>query len=328
MLQKSHGMGCGRDTSPSMQTAFYSLGGLRIESDLPLWGLHVFPNKAEERCEVVVRRRPIADKVSKTIAKFIDGHYSGAYDGRDVLIEYSPLGRFLLRGGEEILIDTAPSSDHDEVRAYLLGAVFGALCHQRGIIPLHASAIDVANGCIAFVGASGAGKSTMAAALAQRGHDIVADDECFLQLGTRGEVLAAPGVSYIRLLEDTRAALGFPAVQQESQRHGKYFIPVNEPKNPMRSRPLRGVYQLHRIPNGVTKVTRLRGAEAVEVLMQNVYPPNFAARLGYESNVFRVCAAAARDMPVFQLSRPHDFAALDQVIELLENQLGAHPNRA
>ncbi len=86
-------------------------------------------------------------------------------------------------------MDLAPSSDHDEVRAYLLGAVFGALCHQRGITPLHASAIDVADGCVAFVGASGAGKSTLVAALARRGHQIIADDECFLQLETGGEVL-------------------------------------------------------------------------------------------------------------------------------------------
>ena len=62
------------------------------------------------------------------------------------------VGRFLLRAGREIQIDLAPSSNHDEVRAYLLGAVFGALCHQRGITPLHASVTDAADGCVAFVG--------------------------------------------------------------------------------------------------------------------------------------------------------------------------------
>ena len=213
------------------------------------------------------------------------------------------------------------------MRAFLLGAVFGALCHQRGITPLHASAIDFADGCVAFVGASGAGTSTLAAALAQRGHEIIADDECFLQLGTRGEVQAGPGISRVRLWEDTRAALGLdhPGIEQESQGHSKRSIALHGPRNPITSRPLRGVYQLHRIPTGVAKVTRLRGADAVEVLMQNVYPPGFAARLGYGSNVFNVCAVAARDIPVFRLSRPHDFAALDQVIELLENQLRAIP---
>ena len=119
------------------------------------------------------------------------------------------VGRFLVRAGKEILIDLAPSSNDDEVRAYLSVACFGALCHQRGITPLHASAIDVADGCVAFVGASGAGKSTLAAALARRGHEIIGDDDCFLQLGTKADVQAWPGISRIWLWEDARAALGF-----------------------------------------------------------------------------------------------------------------------
>ena len=306
-----------------METTIYRLGGLRIASDFPLFGLQVCRNEAEAHCEVVIRCAPIPEEVASATAKFLDGHYSGTYNGREVLLDSPAVGRFLLRAGQEILIDLAPSSNDDEVRAYLLGAVFGALCHQRGITPLHASAIDVADGCVAFVGASGAGKSTLVAALARRGHEIISDDECFLQLGTNGDVQAWPGISRIRLWEDARAALGFdgPGVERAMQGYNKYFVPVRPPRNPIQSRRLRRVYQLHRVPNGVTEVTRLRGADAVEVLMQNVYPPGLADRLGYQSHVFMVCTAAARDVPVFRLSRPWDFAALDQGIELLENHL-------
>jgi hypothetical protein len=37
--------------------------------------------------------------------------------------------------------------------------------------------------------------------------------------------------------------------------------------------------------------------------------------------VFNVCAAVARNVPVFRLSRPWDLAALDQGIGLLESHL-------
>jgi hypothetical protein len=244
-----------------------------------------------------------------------------------VLLDSSAIGRFLVRAGEEILVDLAPSSDEDEVRMYLLGAVFGTLCHQRGIAPLHASAIDVADGCVAFVGESGAGKSTLVAALAQRGHEIVSDDECFLQLGTKGDVLAWPGTSGIRLWEDARVALGFhgAGIERALQGYDKYFVPIRPPRDPMNSRPLRRVYQLHRDQDGVTEVTRLHGAAAVEVLIQNVYPPGLANRLGYQPHVFKVCSMAARSVPVFRLSRPWDLAALDRGIELLENHLQTIP---
>src|SRR5262245_52610127 len=62
-----------------------------------------------------------------------------------------------------------------------------------------------------------AGKSTLVAPLAQRGHEIIPDDLCFLQLGTDGDVQTWPGVRRIRLWEDARASLGFngPGVAQE-----------------------------------------------------------------------------------------------------------------
>ena len=304
-----------------METAIYKLAGLRIASDFPLFGLQVCQNEAQAHCEIVIRCAPIPEWVASV--KFVDQQYSGTYNGREVLFDFPAVGRFLLREGKEILIDLAPSSDDDEVRAYLFGGVFPALCHQRGITPLHASAIDVEDGCVAFVGASGAGKSTLAATLARRGHEIIADDLCFLQLGTNADVQAWPGTSRIRLRGDVRAALGFsgPGVKREKHGYNKFFVPVHPPRNPISSRLLRRVYQLHRVPSSVTEVTRLHGADAIEVLMQNVYASDFAERLGYKPRAFIACAAAARNVPVFRFSRPWDFAALSQSIELLESHL-------
>ena len=306
-----------------MQTPTYRLGGLHIVSDFPLFGLQVCRNEVEPHRDVVIRRATIPEGIASLAPKFRNAHYTERHNGGEVLLDFPTVGRFLLRAGKEILMDLAPSSDEDEVRAYLLGAVFGALCHQRGITPLHASAIDVADGCVAFVGASRAGKSTLVATLAQRGHDIISDDVCFLQLGTDGDLEAWPGISRIRLWEDAKAALGFdgPGVEREIYRHSKYFIPVGPPRNPLQSRRLLRVYQLHRVPNGGPEVTRLQGAVAVEVLMQNVYWLGFAERSGHKPHAFVACTTAARDVPIFRLSRPWDLAALDRGVELLENHL-------
>jgi hypothetical protein len=306
-----------------MEAPTYSLGGLRIASDFPLFGVHVCRQNADRECEVLIRCTPIAEEVASATARFIDGHYSGKYNGREILLESVPVGRFLVREGQEILMELAPTSDHDEVRAYLLGAVFGALCHQRGITPLHASAIDVVDGCIAFIGASGAGKSTLVAGLARRGHQVIGDDECFLRIGAGGQVLAWPGINGIRLWDDAKAALGFAGqgVEREIRGYDKYFVTVNPPRNPSQARLLRRVYQLFAIPDGSPEVTRLYGAEAVEVLMQNVYPPSLADCLGYETDVFFACAAVARNIPVFRFSRPRNFAYLQQALETLEKHL-------
>ena len=141
-----------------------------------------------------------------------------------------------MRAGKEILIDSAPSSNDDEIRAYLLGTAFGLLCHQRGITPLHAAAIDVAGGCVAFVGESGAGKSTLVAALAQRGHQVIADDVCFQQLDDQGSIQSWPGIERIRLWEEAMDALDCdgPGVEREMHGYNKYFVPVRSTAKPKR----------------------------------------------------------------------------------------------
>ena len=302
----------------------YRLAGLRIVSDLPLSGLPVCRDAPQEQPpDVVIRRAAIPEGLAAATAMITDGQCIGRYNGREVLIDIPATGRFLVRGGNEILVDPAPSSNANEIRAYLLGTAFGLLCYQRGITPLHAAAIDFAGGCVAFVGESGAGKSTLAAALARSGHQVISDDLCFQQLDEKGGVWSWPGIGRIRLWEEAMYALGCngPGVEREIHGYDKYFVPIRPPRNPIESRRLHRVYQLHTASDDATKLTRLRGAAAVEVLMQNTYRLSLAQHLGYKPNAFIFCAAAARDVPVFRFSRPLDFDALSQSIELLENHL-------
>ena len=306
-----------------METSVYSLGGLCIASDFPLFGLQICRNRAVQH-EVVIRRASIPKELVSEAAIFSNGQCIGSYNGKEVLLEFPTAGRFLIRSGKEILVDPSPASDHGEVRSYLLGTAFGVLCHQRGITPLHASVIDVASGCVAFVGASGAGKSTLVAALAQRGYPVISDDVCFLRLGTRGRrVQAWPGMTRIRLWEDARAALGYdgPEIEREMRGHNKYFVPVLPPQDAVRSRRLLRVYELRAAVGDTADVIRLRGTAAIEVLMQNVYRLGLAELLGYKPRAFSVCAAVARDVQVFRFGRPWGFDALSHGLDLLESHM-------
>ncbi len=311
------------DLRLNVEETVYALAGLRIVSDFPLFGLQICRTEAAAHGEILIRHAPIPEGLASATATFRAGQLIGRYNGRDVLLSFPPVSRFLVRDGKEILVDSAPSSDDGAVRAYLLGIAFGVLCHQRGIMPLHASAIDVAGGCVAFVGESGAGKSTLAAALARRGYEVITDDLCFLQLDDKCNVQSWPGIGRIRLWEEAVYALGCdgPGVEREMHGFNKYFIPVRPSRNPSDCRPLRRVYQLDSAPDGAARVTRLHGAAAVEALVQNIYHEGLAERLGYKPHAFRVCAAAARKISVFRFSRPLSFNALDHGIQVLKDHL-------
>ena len=300
---------------------FYKFAGLRIVSELPLPGLAPYePDNHSTSDEIVIRRARVPETLLLVRAAFPNGQCNE----NELLLKVPKVGKYLLRRGNEILVEQAPSSDLAELRGYLLGTVFGLLCHQRGITPLHASAIDVAGACIAFIGESGAGKSTLVAALAARGYDVIADDVCFLQ-SENGAVQAWPGVQpRIRLWEDAMIALGRdgPGVEREVRGYNKYLIPVKPPRNATEPRRLRRVYQLHAAgDDDGFSISRLHGAAAIEVLMQNVYRLGIAEYMGHKPAAFVVCATAARDIPVFRFSRSLDFDTLGERMESLENHM-------
>ncbi len=293
---------------------------MRIVSDLLLPGLPPCSGTLRTGDEIWIRRSRLPEALLSVTAEFPDGQCNK----HEFLLNIPQAARFLIRGGTEILVDQAPTCSPGDVCAYLLGSAFGVLCHQRGILPLHGSAIDVAEGCVAFVGNSGAGKSTLVAALGARGHQVISDDVCYLKLADKEGVQAWPGIGRIRLWEDALAVLGCdgPGVEREFRGYNKYLIPVGPPRNPLQPRRLRRVYDLDTASEGsAASVSRLYGAAAVEVLMQNVYRLGLAEHMGCKPAVFVVCAAAARDVLVYRFSRPLGFDALREGVDFLEDHL-------
>src|SRR5262249_29182369 len=105
----------------------------------------------------------------------------------------------------------------------------------------------------------------------------------------------------------------------------KYLIPVRAPANPTQPRRLHRVYELQGTDRGAPGVTLLRGAAAVEVLMQNVFGRRGAEHMGYKPQAFCTCAAAAGEVQVFRFSRPLGFKFFEKGIDLLEDHLNDRP---
>lgn len=77
--------------------------------------------------------------------------------------------------------------------------------HMGGMV-IHASAVSIASGCVGFSGASGRGKSTLAASFSASGCQFLTDDG--LQITITDDVcLAHPSHASIRLWGDSEAAV-------------------------------------------------------------------------------------------------------------------------
>jgi hypothetical protein len=100
----------------------------------------------------------------------------------------------------------APGVQPATVENLYLNQVLPLALSRQGKVVLHASAVEMDGRCVAFVGASGRGKSTIAASFATTGMRFLTDDG--LQLEWREHhLIAVPSHPSIRLWDDSQTAL-------------------------------------------------------------------------------------------------------------------------
>jgi hypothetical protein len=100
--------------------------------------------------------------------------------------------------GKEVWATWPSPMTAEDMATYLLGPVVGFVLRLRGVLALHASSVLIDDVAIAIVGPAGAGKSTTAAAFAQRGFAVLADDVSALDL-VDGSYWVRPAYPHLRL---------------------------------------------------------------------------------------------------------------------------------
>jgi hypothetical protein len=136
----------------------------------------------------------ITDAAGQPAVKFWELHA-----GMFLHIAYSDGTSFWFdRAGTTLWATFPGTSSLESTALYLLGPVFALLLRYRGMVCLHASAVAQKGRAVAFVGPEEAGKSTTAAALAQRGFAVLSDDVVPLQ-ERDGTFFALPGSPHLRL---------------------------------------------------------------------------------------------------------------------------------
>jgi hypothetical protein len=240
-------------------------------------------------------------------------------DRNETLCVFDGVGRYLIRAGREIVIEPDPSVDFDVVRHLLLGPVLAQLLWQRDIFTLHASVLgfgpEGTRTYAAFVGVSGEGKSTTAAALEAGGHPLVCDDVAALVASPQGFVVL-PAFPRIRLYADSVRSVGddplrHPRVHSLIDKHSKHVGEfMAEPV------PLDRLYVL--ATGEQFAIEPLSAREAMmEVLRHTYYAHQYAPLYGFKKHLEQAARVVER-VATFRLTRPKDLARLPELVGLLE----------
>ena len=235
-------------------------------------------------------------------------------------------GEFLLRGGRRsgrflveagtVSLERNPACDEAVLARHFTDQVLAALLRHRGLLVLHANAVQTPDGVVVIGGDSGSGKSTTLAALLRRGCRMLSDDVTALRPGDApGVIEVVPGAAQIHLTRDAAEGLGYAVspAQLQPWRRMKTAVSARDRMTGQAGR-LRALYAL--CPSGAEEVvtTRVAGGAKFLVLQECLYGPMFAEE---HPALFPLMSAVVAAVPFYRLDRPASRWSVDEVAETI-----------
>lgn len=201
-----------------------------------------------------------------------------------------------------IVIDVAPGYERDFVPILLTGNVLASLLTLQGECVLHASGIRAGGSTIAILGASGVGKSTLAALFCASGAELVSDDLLRI-MSNGGPPRCYTGTTQIRLRPSAAAlADAFPSGSRDLTADGRIAVRPSQAVEPTHE--LNSV--LIPLPSRQARKLRVRRLSQKEAFVSLLSYPRV---LGWEEAApirrhFQVCAEIAESVPAFEATIP------------------------
>ena len=245
------------------------------------------------------------------------------------------VAHYLVTEGREILVQPLGRDDCEIGRA-LAGVVWWALLLQRGIVPLHGSAVAFEEGAGLFLGRSGVGKSSLLGALLRRGHAMLADETvgvapgCSIRGASASRLPAPSSDSRIQALPCLRPQLHAvtlnalrwrkPPMNEQSYKH---LAPVwRFHTSPL---PIHALYLLDVHDRNGIEVETVRGISAIEMLRRQVRFDEGIGRvtkgLAWQKEFLQIMFAMAKQAPVVRVTRSAHSFQIDALACRIEEHL-------
>ena len=188
---------------------------------------------------------------------------------------------------------------------------------KLGKLVFHGSAVEIGTGAIAFLGASGRGKSTIAAAFAVNRTRFLTDDGLVIEPNEQGDFLALPSHPSIRLWQDSQERLlnkGTPMTPSLEYTSKRQFLSGDLIQFCDLARPLRAAYFLG--DGSATSITieRLTRAESMMAWVQHSFLLDVEDQDLLTQN-FEGIARLVTSINCYHLDYPRNYETLNHVMD-------------
>ena len=290
----------------------YGAYGLRIRSALPLPLDPLAAAPEADAADVTVHLGAVPSSLPGRLTRTV------LWQARPgaLLLHVEGVARYLVTDGNDVRIEPL-GNDHADAASFVAGMPLTVLLQQRGVATLHAAAVQSAGGAVLLLGRSGHGKSSLAAALVERGHALLADDVTGVVLND-GRATALPAFASLRLWTQTLEKMRSSPTVRSRVRHGleKYWVEASRAcAQPL---PVRAAFVLTPHHGAGIDVAPVPSNSTFWQLLEHTHRKGALKALGQRPAHFRIVAAMARQVPMLLVRRPRHPFLLNELAERVE----------
>jgi hypothetical protein len=293
---------------------YYTLCGVVIESATTLPALsacRVAASNATIKFDVQHEPRLFADAVwirhTGTTSAGGEPFMSTARVHDGYIVRFHPGIDFWISSEGKRVVAYARESPIDSIEQLLLDQVLPQALNLVGMCSLHASCVALDDGAVAFLGASGEGKSTLASALVPPGR-LLADD-CLTLHPLTNEVLVWPSYPSVRLRRDSVERLDAPGRPVSARMTWKYRVDLARAPQPAT---LKRVYLLRHADR--VEIGAVSGLDAMGEIIRHVHRLDPEHRRSLDTEVANLTWMLAR-VAVRDLRYPRRYEVLPDVLQ-------------
>ncbi|MDP4203103.1 MAG: hypothetical protein Q8861_10430 [Bacteroidota bacterium] len=227
---------------------------------------------------------------------------------------------YRVQNGHKITVFPVSDIDAASIQLFLNGSAFGAVLHQRGIIPFHGCSFELNQKGIIICGYSGAGKSSVTAAFCQQEARFINDDITPVTIDESG-IWIMPIRTRIKLWDDALTALSIGVENLEKIRPSmqKFYVPVEnncQDKLQLNTLIVLGVHD-----NDRYEVVKPVGMEKFNLLRSHIYRKIYLKGMPKaERNLFSQLLKLSQSVEILHVLRPQT-SSIHATMEFIREQL-------
>ncbi len=294
---------------------FYHLYGLGILSEIN------FPELIPKKSNIdVVIRFGDTSKLSGTILKeyYLDNTVKFQFISNRIHFFWHDVEIYVIRDGKEIIVNPNAGLDENILKLFILGSALAIILHQKGMLVLHANAININNQAVAFVGPSGSGKSTTSLALCRHGYNLISDDVLCIQVKKNGLPMIFPGFPRLKIwpevIKNTYKNLeSTPKLHYNTDKRSYYVDNFSD--SPL---PLKAIYLME--TGNKTCIKETSSQDSIVELIKSSYCLSIFNEEELSKNLNQ-CSKIVNMIQIKRLKVRHSFKTFHELVNIIENDI-------